>query len=80
MAGREEADPSVAAYWSKLPSATLTHNNTVLELHQGTYHFGSNQLGAKLFVREFWYDAIENKLKDHFSSGGEAMAIIGKPR
>jgi hypothetical protein len=77
--GREEADPSVAAYWKQLPSATLTHNDTVLELHNGTFFFGSEDLGAKLFIRDFWYDAVENRLKEHFSSGGKAMAIIGNP-
>jgi hypothetical protein len=51
----------------------------VLELHKGTYFFGSEDLGAKLFIRDFWYDAVENRLKEHFSSGGKAMAIIGNP-
>ena len=51
----------------------------MLELHKGTYFFGSEDLGAKLFIRDFWYDAVENRLKEHFSSGGKAMAIIGNP-
>jgi hypothetical protein len=77
--GREQADEDVVAYWQHLPRATLTHDATVLKLYDGTFFFGSEDFGDKLYIRDYWFAEIESRMIKHFASGGKGMAIIGNP-
>eukprot|EP00953_Heterococcus_sp_UTEX-ZZ885_P016074 9060-Heterococcus_DN1.PRE.2 len=74
---RREAFAYLSAFWEHLPSAKLSHNNTLLQLQNGTNFWGDVSEGDKIYIRDYWYAAIERKLDEHFSSGGQAMAVLG---
>jgi hypothetical protein len=74
-AAYKPATTEVQRFWEALPRAHYTYK--LLRLEAGTHFLGVKRYGSQLWIRDHWYDAIQQKMNEHFSNDGEAIAVVG---
>jgi hypothetical protein len=67
----------VQRFWEALPRAQ--NSSTVLRLETGTHFLGEEEHGDCLIKRDYWYEAVQQRITQLFASGRKAIGIVGNP-
>lgn len=72
---RTLASKDVQDFWEALPRAKLDGN--LLRLEAGSHFLGDHAFGDRIFVREYWYNTLIQRVEEHFGEEGSAVGIVG---